>query len=75
MNTDELVIVPVALAQAMFNSNTLFRILIEANSREAIEAGQGAGAEILKQRHEARRTSRSSPRTPCSPPSTSCSAR
>jgi putative ABC transport system permease protein len=28
MNTDELVIVPVALAQAMFNSNTLFRILI-----------------------------------------------
>jgi putative ABC transport system permease protein len=30
MNTDELVIVPVALAQAMFNSNTLFRILVEA---------------------------------------------
>ncbi|HCE10087.1 MAG TPA: peptide ABC transporter permease, partial [Oxalobacteraceae bacterium] len=33
MNTDELVMVPVALAQAMFNSNTLFRILVEANSR------------------------------------------
>jgi putative ABC transport system permease protein len=37
MNTDELVIVPVALAQAMFNSNTLFRILVEATSRDAIE--------------------------------------
>ncbi|WP_366932401.1 ABC transporter permease [Propionivibrio sp.] len=36
MNTDELVIGPVSLAQAMFNSNTLFRILVEADSREAI---------------------------------------
>jgi putative ABC transport system permease protein len=51
MNTDELVIVPVALAQAMFNSNTLFRILIEANSREAIPPVREAVAAILKQRH------------------------
>jgi putative ABC transport system permease protein len=36
MNTDELVIVPVSLAQAMFNTNTLFRIMVEANNREAI---------------------------------------
>ncbi|MDD2743814.1 MAG: ABC transporter permease [Rhodocyclaceae bacterium] len=51
MNTDELVIVPVALAQAMFNSNTLFRVLIEAKSREAIPQVREEVAEILKQRH------------------------
>ncbi len=51
MNTDELVIVPVALAQAMFNSNTLFRIMLEANSRDAIPAAKDAALETLKQRH------------------------
>ena len=51
MNTDELVIVPVSLAQAMFNSNTLFRILIEARSREAIPAAKNEVLNILKQRH------------------------
>ena len=52
MNTDELVIVPVSLAQAMFNSNTLFRILIEAHSREAIEPAKAQVTEIIKLRHE-----------------------
>lgn len=52
MNTDELVIVPVSLAQAMFNSNTLFRILVEANSRDAIEAAKTEVTAIIKQRHE-----------------------
>lgn len=51
MNTDELVIVPVALAQAMFNSNTLFRILVEAKSREAIPEAKTQVMEILKLRH------------------------
>ena len=51
MNTDELVIVPVALAQAMFNTNTLFRILVEARSREAIPEAKVQVMEILKQRH------------------------
>jgi putative ABC transport system permease protein len=52
MNTDELVIVPVALAQAMFNSNTLFRIMVEANSRASIEAAKAQAEEIIKTRHE-----------------------
>jgi putative ABC transport system permease protein len=52
MNTDELVIVPVALAQAMFNSNTLFRVLVEAPSREAIEPAKAQVMEIIKARHE-----------------------
>lgn len=51
MNTDELVIVPVALAQAMFNSNTLFRVLIEARSRDAIPQARDQALAILKQRH------------------------
>ena len=52
MNTDELAIVPVALAQAMFNTDTLFRILVEATSRDAIPAARTQAIEILKQRHE-----------------------
>ena len=52
MQTDELVFVPVALAQAMFNSNTLFRIMIEARNREAIPAAKAQALEIIKQRHE-----------------------
>ena len=52
MNTDELVIVPVSLAQAMFNSNTLFRVLVEANSREAIEPAKAQTIAIIKERHE-----------------------
>jgi putative ABC transport system permease protein len=52
MNTDQLAIVPVVLAQAMFNSNTLFRILIEARSRDAIPAAKAQVLQILKQRHD-----------------------
>ena len=51
MNTDELVSVPVALAQAMFNSNTLFRILVEARSRATIHDAKDQVMEILKKRH------------------------
>ena len=52
MNTDELVLVPVSLAQAMFNSNTLFRIMVEAGSRESIETAKAQAIEIIKLRHE-----------------------
>ena len=52
MNTDELVIVPVSLAQAMFNSNTLFRILVEASSRDSIDQAKVQLAEIIQLRHE-----------------------
>jgi putative ABC transport system permease protein len=51
MNTDELAIVPVALAQQMFNTNTLFRILVEARGRAAIEAAKRQATAILKERH------------------------
>ena len=52
MNTDELVFVPVSLAQAMFNSNTLFRILVEATGRDAIGAAKQQVADIIQLRHE-----------------------
>ena len=52
MNTDELAIVPVSTAQAMFNTNTLFRILVEARNRDAIEPAKRQVAEILRARHD-----------------------
>lgn len=52
MDTDQLIIVPVALAQALFNSHTLFRILVEARSREAIPLAKEQVLDILKARHQ-----------------------
>lgn len=52
MNTDELVIVPVATAQNMFNTNTLFRIMVEARSREALAPALRQLEEILRTRRE-----------------------
>jgi putative ABC transport system permease protein len=52
MNTDELAIVPVSVAQAMFNTNTLFRILVEARNRDAIEPAKRQVTQIIQQRHD-----------------------
>ena len=54
-NTDEIVIVPVAAAQALFNTEALFRILVEAKSRESIGAAKADIEEILRLRHEGKR--------------------
>jgi putative ABC transport system permease protein len=54
-NTDEIVIVPVAAAQALFNTDALFRVLVEAKSREAIPAAKADAEEILRERHEGKR--------------------
>lgn len=52
MNADEVVILPVVAAQAMFNINTLFRILVEAKNRDAIETARTQTREILMARHD-----------------------
>lgn len=52
MNADEAVIVPVAVAQAMFDTNTLFRILVEARSRTVIPDAKAQILDILKARHD-----------------------
>jgi putative ABC transport system permease protein len=52
MTTDELVIVPVATAQAMLNTNTLFRIIIEAKSREQISEVKSSTLKLITKRHD-----------------------
>lgn len=52
MNTDELAFVPVSIAQQMFNTNSLFRILVEARHRDAIEPAKVQTRDIVKARHE-----------------------
>jgi putative ABC transport system permease protein len=54
-NTDELVIVPVAAAQALFDTEALFRILAEAKSRELVPQAKADIEEILRLRHEGKR--------------------
>jgi putative ABC transport system permease protein len=54
-NTDEIVIVPLAAAQALFNTEALFRILVEAKNREAIAPAKADIEEILRERHEGKR--------------------
>jgi putative ABC transport system permease protein len=50
-NTDEIVIVPVAAAHQLFNTSGLFRVLIEAKSRDVIERAKLDAETILFQRH------------------------
>src|SRR3990172_9082626 len=54
-NTDDIVIVPLAAAQALFNTESLFRILVEAKSREQIAAAKADVEEIVRLRHEGER--------------------
>ena len=51
MNTDELAIVPVAQAQALFDMQSLFRILVETRSREALDGVKQQATEVLRRRH------------------------
>lgn len=52
MNADEIVILPVAVAQAMFDTSTLFRILVEARDRTLIDPARKQSLAILKARHD-----------------------
>jgi putative ABC transport system permease protein len=52
VDTDELVVIPVASAQQLFNTSTLFRILIEARGRDAIETTRAAVIKQLRERHD-----------------------
>ena len=55
LNSDELVIIPVASAHMLFNTSGLFRILIEAKSRDAIGQAVRDTEEILRARHNGER--------------------
>jgi putative ABC transport system permease protein len=52
MTTNDLLIVPVATAQAMFNTNTLFRILIESRSRGMVEGTKAGVLKTITMRHD-----------------------
>jgi putative ABC transport system permease protein len=51
MNTDDLVIIPVASAHMLFNTQALFRILVEAKNRDMIEAAKRDAEQIIKEQH------------------------
>ena len=52
VDVQETVMIPVASAQQMFNTSSLFRILVEAKSRAAIEAVRTFVIDTLQQRHQ-----------------------
>jgi putative ABC transport system permease protein len=52
VDLDEIVIIPVASAQTLFNAPSLFRILVEARSRMAVRGAKGDVVSIIRRRHE-----------------------
>ncbi len=52
VDTDELVVISVASAQQLFNTTSLFRILIEARSRPDIETAKSQVLLHLRERHD-----------------------
>ena len=52
VNADEVVFLPVEAALAMFNTDTLFRIIVEAKSREAIAGAVEQTRRTLIARHD-----------------------
>jgi putative ABC transport system permease protein len=51
-NSDEIVVIPVDYAQALFNTSSLFRILVETKSRGDLASAKEAIREVMKQRHD-----------------------
>ncbi|MBU0969345.1 MAG: ABC transporter permease [Proteobacteria bacterium] len=52
MDMGDLVIIPVASAQSLFNSEALFRIMVQAKNRNAIPAAKDAILRIIRERHD-----------------------
>lgn len=50
-NIDEVVVVPASIAQAMFNTNSLFRIMIESREHDQLQTTKTDAAEQIKARH------------------------
>lgn len=51
-NTDEIVVVPIAAAQALFDTEALFRVLLEARSREHLADTRASAEALMQARHE-----------------------
>jgi putative ABC transport system permease protein len=51
-NLDDMAVIPVASAQSLFNAPSLFRVLIQARSKDDIPHAQEAAREIIRERHD-----------------------
>ncbi|WP_428606022.1 ABC transporter permease [Sedimenticola sp.] len=52
MDVGDIAVIPVASAQSLFNTEGLFRILVQADGREAVPRAQQAVIDIIKKRHD-----------------------
>ncbi len=52
LDMGDVAVIPVASAQRLFNTSSLFRVLIQANGRAAIPKAKQAIIDIIKDRHE-----------------------
>ena len=52
VDVQETIIIPVASAQQLFNTTSLFRILVEAKNRDAIEPAKQFIIDLLQTRHQ-----------------------
>ncbi len=52
MDMGDLAIVPVSSAQALFNTSSLFRIMIQASGRDSVLVAKQAILKIIRERHE-----------------------
>jgi putative ABC transport system permease protein len=52
MDMGDIVVIPVASAQALFNTSSLFRIMIEASGRDAIGRARETVRRIIRERHD-----------------------
>lgn len=52
LDTEDMVIIPVVSAQALFDSYSLFRVLVEARSEETIPKARRDILRIVRERHE-----------------------
>jgi len=52
LDMGDVVVIPVASAQALFNTSALFRIMVQANSRDVIPKAKKAILSMIRERHE-----------------------
>lgn len=52
VDISDVAVIPVAAAQSLFNTNSLFRILVQARNREAIARAKKDVLEIIAKRHD-----------------------
>ncbi len=48
----DIAIIPVASAQALFNTSSLFRVMVQASGRDSVKRAKQAVLDIIRERHE-----------------------